>query len=164
MNRAVLRAVLLCTGLGALMAAALPAVSASASGAMVTQISTLSIDSANPTVIDIGTINSQFSSITVAATGTTTWCNDSPTPPCTSDPSGNNNYGYTPSPDGTAPDLRTGALIAKVGLNGTWVIVGSSYTATSSVPADVYVAYNDNVFFDNSGSYALTITRVKPAS
>jgi hypothetical protein len=164
MNRAVLRAAMLCSGLGALIAAGLPTVAASASGAMVTQTSTLSVDSANSAVIDVGTINSQFASITITATGTTTWCNNSPDPACTSDPSGNNNYGYTPYPDGTAPLLPTGALVAKIGVNGAWVVVGDSYTATSPVPADVYVAYNDDVFFDNSGSYALTVTRVKPAS
>ena len=131
---------------------------------MVVQVSTVSVDSTSSAIIDVGTLNSQFSSITITATGITTWCTNNPYPPCTSDPAGNNNYGYTPIPGGTAPDLPTGALIAKVGVNGTWSVVNGSYVATSPTPTDVYVAYNDNVFYDNSGSYTLTVTRLKPAT
>lgn len=164
MDRRVLKVGIACGALAAIAGSVAAAAPASASGAMVVQVSTVNVDSANPAVIDVGTLNSQFSSITINATGTTTWCVNSPYPPCTSDPAGNNNYGYTPVPGGTAPDLPTGALIVKVGVNGTWFIAGGSYVATSPVPADVYVAYNDNIFWDNSGSYSLTVTRLKPAS
>ncbi|MDQ1680759.1 MAG: hypothetical protein QOI42_1618, partial [Frankiaceae bacterium] len=34
----------------------------------------------------------------------------------------------------------------------------------SSVVADLYLAYDDDVYPDNSGSYNLTVTRVKPAA
>jgi hypothetical protein len=164
-HRRLLKVGLVCTGIVTIVGGStLVASSAAASGAMVTQVSTVTVDSANPAVIDVGTLNSQFSSITITATGVTTWCNNSPWPPCTSDPAGNNNYGYTPYPTGTAPNLHTGALIAKVGVNGTWSVVNGSYVATSPVPTDVYVAYNDDVFWDNTGSYALTVTRLKPAS
>jgi hypothetical protein len=136
-----------------------------ASGATVTQVSTLTVNASDPTIVDVGTINSQFASITVAATGTTVWCNNNPYPPCVSDPSGALFYGSAYDPvGGPAPWLPVGALIAKVGVNGSWVLVGASYTFSSGVVADVYVAYNDDVFYDNSGSYALTVTRVKPAS
>lgn len=163
MNQRLIRGFITCAALGTAIAAALPADIASASGAAVTQISSVSVNAADSAVIDIGTINSQFSTITVSASGTTVWCSNSPNPPCTSDPDGDNNYGFTPSA-GTAPNLPTGALIGKVGVNGSWFVVGSSYTATSAVPADLYVAYNDDVFTDNSGRYTLTVTRVKPAA
>ncbi|HEX4862766.1 MAG TPA: hypothetical protein VFV02_01765 [Acidimicrobiales bacterium] len=152
------------TSLAALGAVIVPAAtSASASGAMVTQIATTTLPS-DGTVIDVGTINSQFSSITIDASGSTTWCNNNPNPACTSTPAGADNYSFTLGSGAPLPGVTVGTLIAKVGVNGQWFVVGDHDTVTSTSVADVYVTYDDDVYWDNSGSYNLTITRVKPAS
>jgi hypothetical protein len=156
-----LTAALIAGGAGATIAAGAPAF---ASGAMVTQVSTVTVNAADPTVIDVGTINSQFTSITVHATGTTLWCNDNPNPPCVSDPTGSLYYSFPLGPNATAPGFLTGALVGKIGQNGNWFLVGNSYTATSPVVEHLYLAYDDDVFSDNTGSYSVTVTRVKPAS
>ena len=163
-----MRMVRKCYALAALVAVSMGAVvvvaeaPASASGATVTQISTVTLSS-GATVVDVGTINSQFSSITVDASGVTTWCNDNPNPPCTSTPDGAQYYGFTLGPLAPLPGVTVGTLIAKIGVNGSWFVIGSHFTATSAVVADLYVAYDDDIYWDNTGSYSLTVTRVKPA-
>lgn len=152
----------------ALLAASLVASSfigtaAFGSGAMVTQISTVTLGS-GPEIVDVGTINSQFTSITVDATGETTWCNDNPSPPCTSDPNGALHYDFTLGGGAPLPGQTVGTVIGKIGVNGTWFPMGSHYVATSDEVANLYVAYDDDVYGDNSGSYTLTVTRVKPAA
>jgi len=145
-----------------LVTTGLAATPAFASGAGVTQVSTVTVNASDPTVIDVGTINSQFRTISIDASGQTFWCTDNPY--CYSDPTGTTNpYHFGPA-GGPAPDLPVGTLLVKVGSDGSWNAYTPGDVLTSASPADVYVTYNDDVFSDNSGSYSLTITRVKPAS
>lgn len=126
------------------------------------QLSIATVDSATPAAVYIGTVNSQHS-ITFTASGDTTWCNNSPWPPCTSNPTGPDWYPYNTwalGPNATAPGYSVGSLIYRVGDNGPWeqyegpVTVGPTRTGMP-----VYVAYDDDVFFDNTGTYTVSVTR-----
>lgn len=126
------------------------------------QLSTVTVDSANPAPVWIGTINSQHS-VTFTASGDTTWCNNFPWPPCTSNPTGPDWYPYNTwqeGPNATAPGYSVGALIYKVGEAGAWQqYTGPVTLGPTPTGNDVYVAYNDDVFWDNTGTYEVDVTR-----
>lgn len=59
----------------------------------------------------------------------------------------------------TLPSSPIGTLIGEVGLTNSWFAVGSQFTSSLSA-GELYLLFNDDPgnFFDNSGTYTVTIT------
>ena len=62
----------------------------------------------------------------------------------------------------TAPDLPAYALIAQIGDTGAWQFVGAGPTTLTGT-GEVFFAYNDGRYDDNTGSIAVTISYDLPA-
>jgi hypothetical protein len=160
------------TALTAVAIAGMAAPAAFAGGDSVTQTSQVTVSSTSPKIYDVGTLNRQFTSITLTASGITRWCGD-PNQTCYTDAYGrgtdafgnnpNPNVGHNPDQPAYLPNVHVGTIAYKVGPSGPWkpLTVGG-VTITSATPAHVFVAYNDDGYADNSGSYVLTVTRAKP--
>jgi hypothetical protein len=87
----------------------------------------------------------------------------------------NNASGFSTGPTGTsvpsAPTCKTsggesflyGALLGKIGKNGTPFLIGSSFlTSSAASSGELYLIHNDsNCAADNSGSFSVTITAPK---
>jgi len=65
--------------------------------------------------------------------------------------------GQTPCP---APNLRFGALLARVG-NGPWVLVGTGPTVLTGT-GEIFFALNDGKYFDNTGGFIASVTLSPP--
>lgn len=86
--------------------------------------------------------------------------------PCVGDPFthpdgsrflGGINCGPKDDPNATLPGAAIGLLIARIG-SGSWFAVGTGSTiARAAASGEVYLAYNDSVYSDNTGSYSATI-------
>ncbi|GAC1588702.1 MAG: hypothetical protein NVS3B21_04700 [Acidimicrobiales bacterium] len=121
------------------------------------------LDPSKSTPLDIGVVNSQFS-LTLTASGTAFWCNDNKGK-CVSGPAGAYET-CNQAQAGLCPlqNEDLGALAYKIGEDGAWKFAGPGPVVISSpTGAHVYVAYNDvyGAYSDNTGSYALTVTRTK---
>jgi len=69
----------------------------------------------------------------------------------------NNTGPYTADDTFLAPGLPTMSLVARVGTEGPWTLIGEGPT-TLSGSGDVYFAVNDNYFPDNAGGFVATIS------
>jgi hypothetical protein len=129
-----------------------------AAGGAVTQSSTVSVDSTSASPVSVGTVNSQFS-IKLAANDGTTSCGVA----C--------NTTYTagveaatmtcPPSDCTLPGAGFGAVIYRVN-RGPWTELTNTTTISGQAQVgQVELAYNDDDFTNNSGSYTVTVTRTK---
>jgi hypothetical protein len=99
------------------------------------------------------------SRLTISATGTINvgW----PAYPNSNGPNGKSEVGYNASylsPDGTPFQSPHAALIGKIGINGPYFIIGSSYNQIVTRSGRLYVGMYDTIRGDNSGSFTLNIT------
>ena len=92
------------------------------------------------------------SRLTISATGTINigW----PAYPNSNGPNGKSEVGYN---DG-ATGLPHAALIGKIGVNGSYFLIGSSYNQIVTTSGRLYVGIYDPIRGDNSGSFTLNIT------
>jgi len=58
--------------------------------------------------------------------------------------------------------INCGALIAKIGPSGTPFFVGAQFKGTMREPGDLYLAYNDINWVDNTGGYQVTVRIENP--
>lgn len=134
-----------------------------AGGGTATQAaSAVTIPANSATPVDVGTVNSQFS-ITVTAQGQAMWAQDCGAA-CTTGPDGTTQLGgaLTGVTGALAPDLPIGTLIGRLGTDGPWFKIGAGGTIPAQMTsADLYLAYNDSYFADNSGGYTATVERTK---
>lgn len=158
------KALALSAAAGSAVALSVTGAPAFASGAPVTQTTTYTVNAASETPVDVGTINSQFTSITLTAAGTAWFADGAYTTP-------NSDWflcgAATANPDlCPAPDAPVGELLYRVGTSGPWLPAGTGpVNVTSDSVQDVYVLYNDvsgTYAKDNGGSYTVTATRTKP--
>lgn len=70
---------------------------------------------------------------------------------------GSVNCGPKDDPNATLAGAAIGLLIAKIGA-GPWFAVGTGKTVTAGSSGYVYLAYNDSIYSDNTGSYSATVT------
>jgi alpha-tubulin suppressor-like RCC1 family protein len=92
------------------------------------------------------------SRLTVSATGTINigW----PAYPNSNGPNGKTEVGYNDATTG----LPHAALIGKIGINGSYFLIGSSYDQIVTTSGRLYVGMYDPIRGDNSGSFTLNIT------
>ena len=70
------------------------------------------------------------------------------------------NFNYCKFPD-TVP-FYGGALLGKIGKNGTPFLIGTTFSTTAASSGELYLIHNDpNCAADNSGSFSVTITAPK---
>ena len=99
------------------------------------------------------------SRLTISATGTINigW----PAYPNSNGPNGKPEVGFDASylsPDGTPFQSPHAALIGKIGINGPYFIIGSSYNQVVTRSGRLYVGMYDSIRGDNSGSFTLNIS------
>ena len=70
---------------------------------------------------------------------------------------GSFNCGPKDDPNATLPGAAIGLLIARIG-SGAWFAVGTGTSVTAGGSGDIYLAYNDTAYSDNTGSYSATVT------
>ncbi len=70
---------------------------------------------------------------------------------------GSFNCGPKDDPNAALSGAAIGLLIAKIG-GGAWFGVGTGTTFTAGGSGYIYLAYNDSVYSDNTGSYSASIT------
>ena len=92
------------------------------------------------------------SRLTISATGTIHigW----PAYPNSNGPNGKSEVGYNDAVSG----LPHAALIGKIGINGSYFLIGSSYDQIVTTSGRLYVGMYDPIRGDNSGSFTLNIT------
>ena len=92
------------------------------------------------------------SALTISASGTINigW----PAYPNSNGPNGKTEVGYN---DG-ATGLPHAALIGKIGINGSYFLIGSSYNQVVTTSGRLYVGIYDPIRGDNSGSFTLNIS------
>ena len=92
------------------------------------------------------------SRLTISATGTINigW----PAYPNSNGPNGKSEVGYNDGVTG----LPHAALIGKIGINGPYFLIGSSYNEIVTTSGRLYVGMYDPIRGDNSGSFTLNIT------
>jgi hypothetical protein len=90
--------------------------------------------------------------LTISSTGTVNlgW----PLYPNSNGPDGKIEVGY----NDTATGLPYGALIGKIGVNGSYFLIGSSYSQTVTSSGRLYVGIYNTTRINNSGSFTLNIT------
>ena len=112
-----------------------------------------------------GVIVSAGQTLNIQATGLVIYIEDSSFPPLSPDGFG----AFGPSdPSNLLPSAPFGTLIGKIGstpvpeaLPGFGAgFVGSSYSQTMPISGELYLAFNDNVYSDNGGSFTATISTV----
>lgn len=91
--------------------------------------------------------------VTISASGTASFCGPA-YPQCFTDPDGAPADLVVPHP--LLPGYPDGELVAKVG-DGPWVAVGSGPTEVSG-SGRLLLAYNDDIYRDNSGGYTVTLS------
>ena len=92
------------------------------------------------------------SRLTISATGTINigW----PAYPNSNGPNGKSEVGYNDAVSG----LPHAALIGKIGINGSYFLIGSSYNQIVTTSGRLYVGMYDPIRGDNSGSFTLNIS------
>lgn len=123
------------------------------------QMSTVTVDAKSSAPVDLPTLSANISETITVSKGkaeTTRWC----APGCQTtytDGVESTNLGFVGgSPTTTAPGKQVGAVLYRIG-KGPWVEIDRPVTITGAGP--VQLAYNDNEFSDNSGSYTVTVER-----
>ena len=99
------------------------------------------------------------SRLTISATGSINvgW----PAYPNSNGPDGKTEVGSNASylnPNGTPFQAPHGSLIGKIGINGSYFLIGSSYNQIVTTSGRLYVGMYDTIRGDNSGSFTLNIT------
>lgn len=61
-------------------------------------------------------------------------------------------------PGALLPGASAFSLIGKIGVGGAWFAIGSNYTFTAGSTGTLYLAMNDDMFGDNSGTLDTTVT------
>jgi hypothetical protein len=157
-------------GVGAVvLGLGLMAVPAAHAGEITTDATVSAKASAGVSTIVVSTTGD--ATYTIAATGSAAYGYQGGTGPCagypTTDPDGSRYLGGTScggpkdDPNATLAGYPIGLLIGKVG-DGAWFPIGASGGVPSGVSGILTLAYNDSVYTDNSGSYAVTITEFIP--
>jgi hypothetical protein len=128
---------------------------------------TVTINANNPSFTDTSvalTLNQSFS---ITATGTTKWTHTSPS-------TGPNGYQFSKSngthscgydqyhpyevPSFLAPGLNCWSLVGRIGTTGPIFFVGTSLTMPAPYSGELYLAFNDDYYPNNSGDFIATIT------
>jgi hypothetical protein len=76
-------------------------------------------------------------------------------PPDTGNNASPNGNGFPCNSGCLLPSAQFGALIGRVGANGSWFFVGSNRTFTSSDTGMLYLAVNDTIHSNNTGQFAV---------
>ena len=126
-----------------------------AAGGPTTVTTTYTVGSLAVPGVSTGLIVTDGMSVTVTGAGLV--CPFGPWGPCNG-PGGNSSWNTTASGYGgfVLPGAPAWGLVGRVG-NGPWVQVGSGPTALSGTGVLVF-AVNDDLFWDNQGSFTATVT------
>ena len=128
---------------------------------------TVTVNADNPSFTDTGvalTLNESFS---ITATGKAKWTHTSPS-------TGPNGYRFSQS-NGTntcgydqyhpyevtsflAPGLNCWSLVGRIGTTGVIFPVGASLTMPAPYSGELYLAFNDDYYPNNSGDFVAMIT------
>ena len=57
-----------------------------------------------------------------------------------------------------APGINCYSLIGRIGTNGVVFLVGPSFQLRSPVAGELYLGFNDDVYWDNGGEFDATVT------
>jgi hypothetical protein len=119
------------------------------------------IESSSSSPVDTGlTVNSQFSVVLSVIENHATYYAGGCGPYCAANADGGINFSNPCASDCLLPGAEVGALIYRIG-NGSWMLAGSSATITSKTGGELYLAYNDDYFADNAGTYVVGLVRTK---
>jgi hypothetical protein len=128
---------------------------------------TVTINANNPSFTDTGidlTLNESFS---ITATGSAEWTHTSPsTGPSGyrfSQSNGTRTCGYDQYhpyevPSFLAPGLNCWSLVGRIGTTGVIFPVGTSLKMPAPYSGELYLAFNDDYYPNNSGDFVATIT------
>jgi hypothetical protein len=128
---------------------------------------TVTINANNPSFTDTGialTINGSFS---IKATGSAHWTQITPTtgPAGYRFPQSNGTHtcGYDQyhpyeAPSFLAPGLNCWSLVGRIGTTGTIFFVGTSLKMLAPYSGELYLAFNDDYYPNNSGDFVAMIT------
>ena len=128
---------------------------------------TVTVNADNPSFTDTGvalTLNESFS---ITATGKAKWTHTSPsTGPNgsrVSQSNGTNTCGYDQYhpyevTSFLAPGLNCWSLVGRIGTTGVIFPVGASLTMPAPYSGELYLAFNDDYYPNNSGDFVATIT------
>jgi hypothetical protein len=152
-------------GVGALvLALGVTAVPAAQAGEVTATVSVPANASAGVSAMDVAA----GASVTISASGSAGYGYQGGSGACvgypTTHPDGSRYLGSTncvpkDDPNATLSGGAVGQLIARIG-DGAWFAVGAGDTFTASQSGAVTVAYNDSIYSDNTGSYAVTVTEL----
>jgi hypothetical protein len=140
---------------------------AETAGGSAAATTTVTVNANNPSFTDTGvalTLNESFS---ITATGKAKWTHTSPS-------TGPNGYRFSQS-NGTntcgydqyhpykvtsflAPGLNCWSLVGRIGTTGVIFPVGTSLTMPAPYSGELYLAFNDDYYPNNSGDFAAMIT------
>jgi hypothetical protein len=138
-----------------------------AAGGTAAATTTVTINANNPSFTDTGidlTLNESFS---ITATGKAKWTHTSPS-------TGPNGYRFSQSngtrtcgydqyhpyqvPSFLAPGLNCWSLVGRIGTTGVIFFVGTSQTMPAPDSGELYLAFNDDYYPNNSGDFVAMIT------
>jgi hypothetical protein len=154
-----------------LVIAALPVVTsvaeAAGEGRAAAATATVTVNAGNPSFTDTGvalTLNQSFS---ITATGKAEWTLTSPS-------TGPNGYRFSQSNGAhtcgydqyhpykvtsfLAPGLNCWSLVGRIGTTGPIFFVGTSLTMPAPSSGELYLAFNDDYYPNNSGDFVAMIT------
>jgi hypothetical protein len=128
---------------------------------------TITIDANNPSFTDSGvavTLNEPFS---IKAAGLAQWTQITPStgPSGYRFPQSNGTHtcGYDQyhpyeAPSFLAPGLNCWSLVGRIGATGTIFFIGTTLNMPAPLSGELYLAFNDDFYPNNSGDFVATIT------
>ena len=140
---------------------------AETAGAAAAAATTVTVNADNPSFTDTGVALALNESFSITATGKAKWTQTSPS-------TGPNGYLFSQS-NGThacgydqyhpyevtsflAPGLNCWSLVGRIGTSGPIFLVGTSLKMPAPYSGELYLAFNDDYYPNNSGDFVAMIT------
>lgn len=128
---------------------------------------TVTVNANDPSFIDSGVAVTLKKSFSITATGSAKWTQVSPS-------TGPNGYQFAQSngthtcgydqyhpyeaPSFQAPGLNCWSLVGRIGTTGAIFFIGTSLKMAAPISGELYLAFNDDYYPNNSGDFVATIT------
>ena len=127
-----------------------------------TVATTVTVNADDPVFTDSGVMLTQGESLNISASETAKWTYVSGSVGPNGYPFSSNKCGYDqyhPRSHGyLAPGLNCWSLVGRIGSTGIIFYVGTSFTMPSPASGELYLAFNDDYYPNNSGAFTATIS------